>query len=156
MSKMQIGYDGLAPEFREARDLDGKGKRQAELGPQNIRVDRLEWLLAHKKIELHHHYAGRKLQHDQEQAQIGGYASLQGGLGGSGTTRLSDAKCDAIGRVNAARIYVGNKCWRILELVVIENTSLADAEARMGLTTGNGRGVLLAALDVLSNHYGLA
>ncbi len=82
-----IGYDGNPPEFREARDLAGKGKRKSELGPQNIRVDRIEWLLAHKRIDLAQHSAGRKLQHDSELAQIGSYAILTDVKGGSGTNR---------------------------------------------------------------------
>ncbi len=78
-----IGYDGNPPEFREARDLAGKGKRKSELGPQNIRVDRIEWLLSHKRIDVAQHSAGRKLQHDSELAQIGSYAMLTDVKGGS-------------------------------------------------------------------------
>src|ERR1700693_6063906 len=66
------GYDGSPPEFREARDVEGKGKRAAELGPQNIRVDRLEWLLAHRRIDVAQHAAGRRLQHDSDIAEIRG------------------------------------------------------------------------------------
>src|SRR5258707_12968505 len=104
-----IGYDGNPPEFREARDLAGKGKRKSEFGPQNIRVDRIEWLLAHKRIDLAQHAAGRKLQHDSELAQIGSYATLTVVKEGSGTNRLPYLKCDAIARVNATRRNVGGK-----------------------------------------------
>jgi hypothetical protein len=152
-----IGYDGNPPEFREARDLAGKGKRKSELGPQNIRVDRIEWLLAHKRIDVAQHSAGRKLQYDSELAQIGGYAILTDVKGGPGTNRLPDLKCDAIARVNAARAHVGSKGvgWRILELVVIENTSLEKAAAMMRIHSRGALPALQGALDALAAHYRL-
>ena len=153
-----IGYDGNPPEFREARDIAGKGKRKSELGPQNIRVDRIEWLLAHKRIDLPQHAAGRKLQRDSELAQIGSYAILTEVKGGSGTNRLPDLKCDAIARVNAARAHVGGKGvgWRILELVVIENISLEKAAATMRIHARGALPALQGALDALAAHYRLA
>jgi len=153
-----IGYDGNPPEFREARDLAGKGKRKSEFGPQNIRVDRIEWLLAHKRIDLAQHSAGRKLQHDSELAQIGSYAILTDVKGGSGTNRLPDLKCDAIARVNAARAHVGSKGvgWRILELVVIENLSLEKSAAMMRIHSRGALPALQGALDALAAHYKLA
>ena len=156
----QIGYDGNAPEFREARDIAGKGKRKSELGPENIRVDRIEWLLAHKRIDVAQHSAGRKLQHDSELAQIGGYASLENVKcgSGSGTNRLPDVKCDAIARVNAARAHVGSRGvgWRILELVVIENVSLEKGAAMMRIHPRGALPALQGALDTLAAHYKLA
>jgi Domain of unknown function (DUF6456) len=153
-----IGYDGNPREFREARDLSGKGKRKSELGPQNIRVDRIGWLLAHKRIDVAQHSAGRKLQHDSELAQIGSYAMLTDVKGGSGTNRLPDLKCDAIARVNAARAHVGSKGvgWRILELVVIENRSLEKAAAQMRIHSRGALPALQGALDALAAHYRLA
>ena len=158
MMAKAIGYDGNPPEFREARDLAGKGKRKSELGPQNIRVDRIEWLLAHKRIDVAQHSAGRKLQHDSELAQIGSYAMLTDVKGGSGTNRLPDLKCDAIARVNAARAHVGSKGvgWRILELVVIENRSLEKAAAQMRIHSRGALPALQGALDALAAHYRLA
>jgi len=154
------GHDGNPPEFREARDIAGRGKRESVLGPQNIRVDHLEWLLAHKRIDLAQHAAGRRLQHDCELATIGGYASLDGGSGGpasgSGVNRLPDVKCDAITRVNAARGHVGGKGWRILELIVVQNVSLTDAAARMRESRHRMRLALSVALDALASHYRLA
>lgn len=158
MMTKAIGYDGNPPEFREARDIAGKGKRKPELGPQNIRVDRIEWLLSHKRIDVAQHSAGRKLQHDSELAQIGSYAMLTDVKGGSGTNRLPDLKCDAIARVNAARAHVGGKGvgWRILELVVIENVSLERAAERMRIHSRGALPALQGALDALAAHYRLA
>ena len=148
------GHDGERPEFMPVRDLAGAGKRETQ-SIVNANVDRLEWLLAHKRIELYQHQAGRKLQHDAELATIGGFASI-GGTGGGAGNVLSDAKCDAIARVNAARIAMGNSGWRILELVVLEGSPLNRAEARMRLRSGSGITALTVALDSLARHYGLA
>ena len=155
---MAPGYDGNPPEFREARDVEGKGKRIAELGPQNIRVDRLEWLLAHRRIDVAQHAAGRRLQHDSEIAEIRGYAAVEIGRGGgaSGVNRLADVKCDAIVRINAARMHVGGKGWRILELVVLENASLGEAARRMRESADRMQLGLSVSLDALASHYGLA
>lgn len=159
----QIGYDGNAPEFREkrgseARDpITGAVIRQGELSPANINVDRLEWLLAHKRILQHQYAAGRQLQQDWELSQIGGLKSaLESVGGGSGTNRLSDVKCDAIRRVGKAREAIGNPGWRILELVVLDNVSLGKAEARMGLPAQSGISALTVALGTLARHYRLA
>jgi hypothetical protein len=154
------GYDGNPPEFREARDIEGRGKRESVAGPQNIRVDHLEWLLAHRRIDLAQHAAGRRLQQDCELATIGGYASTDGASGGpgsgSGVNRLADVKCDAITRVNAARRHVGGKGWRILEVIVVQNVSLTEAAGRMRESRHRMQLALSVALDALASHYRLA
>lgn len=162
MAAAKIGYDGNPPEFHEKRGsevrdrLTGAIIRQGEMSPLNVSTDRLEWLLAHKRISRPQYDAGQRLQKDSEQAQIGGFASLGALPGGSGTTRLSDAKCDAIKAVNDVRTLIRGMGWRILELVVLENVSLAKAESRLRLPVGGGHGALIVALDLLASHYGLA
>lgn len=163
MSKpFKIGFDGNPPCYVEARGSEvrdpktGKIVREAIIGPQNINIDRLEWLLAHKRIEMHHHAAGRRLQREWETSQLMGYVSLEGGGGGSGTNRLSDVKCDAMAKVNAAKLHVGDKAWRILELVVLENMSPEKAGAKMRMMYRHSMGALTVALDTLARHYGLA
>ena len=154
------GHDGNPPEFREARDIEGRGKRESVAGPQNIRVDHLEWLLAHRRIDLAQHAAGRRLQQDCELATIGGYGSPDGSGGGkgsaSGVNLLADVKCDAIARVNAARRHVGGKGWRILELVAVQNVSLTVAAAHMHESPDRMQLGLSVALDALASHYRLA
>lgn len=152
----KIGYDGEPPQFREARDLHGKGKRETVLGPQNIAVDRLEWMLAHKRIEQYQHQAGRQLQADVQLAEIATYATSGARTGGSGSSTLSDAKCDAISRVNGVRVSLRGLAWRILELVVIDGLSVEKAETRLRLRYRAGHGALLVALDSLAAHYNLA
>ncbi len=152
----EIGFDGNAPEFIPIRDITGKGKRGQIDGIVNVRVDRLEWLLSRQMIDTVQHSAGRRLQGDTERATLVSYASLEGRSGGSGTNRLSDVKCDAIARRNAAQGHVGASGWRILDLVVLENANLAQAEARMGLPAGGARGALTVALDSLARFYRMA
>src|SRR5262245_30406419 len=128
MSK--IGYDGQAPEFREKRGSEvrdprtGAIIREGEMGTQNIRVDRLEWLLAHKRILPHQHEAGRQLQQDWELAELRAYSTLEGGKTSGGTGNLlADVKCDAIKRRELARKAVGYTGWRLIELIAIEGLS---------------------------------
>jgi len=127
---------------------------------QNIHVDRLEWLLAHGMIHPAQHGAGRKLQRDCELAAIGGYASPAWALGvpgGGGRGRLpSDVQCDAIRRMNAARVHVGPLGFRIIELIVLDGVSLAEASRRLGEPVAKMPLALRVALDSLASFYRLA
>lgn len=146
-----VGYDGDAPEFR-----------QRGTAVQNIRVDRLEWLLGHGHIDVAQHGAGRRLQRDRELAAIGGYAlppayaaSARGG-GFNARSFPTDIKCDAIRRINAARAHVGGLGFRILELVVLENVAMHDAARRLGEPVSKLPLALKVALDSLAGFYRLA
>ena len=157
------GHDGNPPDFRAMRDLEGRGKRVAVDGLQNINIDRLEWLLAHRHIDMAQHGAGRKLQQDQELAAIGGYAmspafgtQLPGAGSGARPSDPVDVRCDAIRRVNAARRHVGATGFRILELVVVENVALAEAARRLGEPAARVPLGLRVALDSLASFYRLA
>ena len=156
------GHDGNAPEFRAARDLAGSGKRSAVQGLQNINTDRLEWLLAHRHIDVTQHGAGRKLQRDREMSVIGGYAmspafsaSAAGGAAGRHSAP-ADIKCDAIRRMNAARAHVRKTGFRILELIVLENVAVAEAARRLGEPVAKLPLALRVALDLLASFYRLA
>lgn len=151
-----IGYDGHPPIFRQARDLSGEGKREKINGPQNINIDRLEWMLDRKLIESHHHTAGRKLQGAWETAQISASLSLAGGgRGGCANTSLSDAKCDALDMLNRARCALSPMNWRLIDLVVIEGMSAEKAASKMKFNCRSGMPTLLMALDSLAKHFGL-
>jgi hypothetical protein len=153
---LKPGHDGLPPVHRPARDIAGIGKRNAPDGPQNINVDRLEWLLAHKLIEPHHHAAGRILQRHAEQAEISAGVSLVGGGGGGGNaSTLSDAKCDALTEINRARAAISPLNWRVIELVVIDGASMERAAGKMGYNARGALPVLRGALDQLGRHYRL-
>jgi hypothetical protein len=150
-----IGYDGSPPIFREARDLGGIGSRKKVLGPQNINVDRLEWLLAHNLIEVHQHTAGRKLQESWQMADLSVGAKLEGGGGGGSSTGLSDAKCDAFSSVGKAVKSLSPKCWRMIQLVVIEGVTVQKAAAQMRIPERGALPALVFSLDQLGHHYGL-
>jgi hypothetical protein len=155
------GHDGNPPEFRAARDIEGRGKRTVR-GLQNINTDRLEWLLAHHQIDSVQHGAGRKLQRDREMSAIGGYAMSPGfgaGFAPGGSGRPSgpeDIRCDAIRRMNAARAHLGATGFRIVELVVLENAAVAEAARRLGEPAAKLPLALRVALDSLASFYRLA
>jgi hypothetical protein len=155
------GHDGNAPEFRAARDLAGHGKRSAVQGLQNINTDRLEWLLAHRHIDVSQHGAGRRLQRDREMSVIGGYAmspafSASAGGPAGRHSAPADIKCDAIRRMNAARAHIGKTGFRIVELIVLENVAVAEAARRLGEPAAKLPLALRVALDSLASFYRLA
>jgi len=133
----------------------------AEAKRNNLAVDRLEWLLARRRIDLAQHAAGRRLQRDCELAAIGLYAPspelLRNGRRNlAGSHLLSDAKCDAIARVNAARAHVGATGFRILELVAVENLPLSGVAKQIGELDDRLPLALCVALDALASFYRLA
>ncbi len=158
----KIGYDGSPPEFREKRGSEYRDPRTgaiirvAEMGIENINVDRIKWLLSHKRIEQHQFDAGRRLQGDWEISKLENYASLQGGRSGSGTNLLPDVKCDAIQRCGDARKAVGHTGWRILDMVVIQNISLEKCGVILRVRPSSMSTGLQVALDALASHYGLS
>jgi hypothetical protein len=151
------GYDGAPPEFRPARDPGGKGQRNLQ-SAQNINTDRLEWLVAHRYIDLAQHGAGRRLQRDWEMSLIGGYAMspARGGVPSARADIPADMKCDAMRRMNRARAHVGGTGFRILELVVLENAAIKEAARRLGEPVAKLPLALRVALDALASFYHLA
>lgn len=127
---------------------------------RNLHVDRLEWLLARGVIHPAQHLAGRKLQRDQELASIGGFALPAFGLRapreGGPRTAPSDVQCDAIRRMNAARVHVGPLGFRILELIVLDGVSLKQAARRLREPVAKMPLALRVALDSLASFYHLA
>jgi hypothetical protein len=124
----------------------------------NIHADRLEWLLAHRHIDVAQHGAGRRLQRDWEMSLIGSYAMspVRSGTASARADLPADVKCDAIRRMNRARAHVGGTGFRILELVVLENTALAEAGRRMAEPVAKLPLALRVALDALASFYHLA
>ncbi len=149
------GHDNEPPIFLDVRDAAGAGKRSIK-GILNINVDRLSYLLAHRRITQAQHDAGRELQADAELAQIGGYATGSGEpAGGNGYRGLSDARLDAQTRHGAALRVLGASGRKIVELVVISGYSVEKAEVILRLPYRAGVGMLIGALDCLAHHYGL-
>lgn len=160
----RIGYDGNPPEFgikrgSEIRDaFTGKVVREGEPSPVNLNVDRIEWLFAHKKIMEHQYRAARQLQGDCQMAEIINYASPALVGGGNAGGALSDAKIDAMKRVNAARAAFEHYWpgWKLIELVAVENYSMEKACVIMLRPRKWGPSAFGDALDILAKHYGLA
>jgi hypothetical protein len=150
------GYDGEPPELREPRNRTA-WKHADEIPRQNCRVDRLEWLLAHKRILQDQFDAGRRLQSDWEIAQLRAFASLDlsnCGVTGAGQNRVSDTKLDAMERYGAAIKMLGSSGGTIVRLVVLENISLEKAASLMRIHSRGALPALQVALDTLSAHYG--
>lgn len=163
------GFDGLAPEFRlkrgsEVRDpMTGAVIREAEMGTENINVDRVGWLAARGVIDGCHLAAARKLQADAETAEIRSRSSMEGMGGCRSVHGLSDSQLDAMQRCADARESVRIALGRggmlgetVLRLVVLENHTLQKAakimrEDHRAVSVG-----LRYALDGLARHYGLA
>lgn len=151
------GYDGNPPKFLPVRDLAGKGKRKLA-GVYNANTDRLGWLEARRRISPTQLAAGRRLQHDWQQSQVGDYCALSGATmvrGGHHGSWLPDAKLDAQARHGAAMRLLGHSGRVIVDRVVLQNIPMATAEAIMGLPEGGGIGALTVALDTLAAHYGM-
>jgi hypothetical protein len=127
---------------------------------RNIHVDRLEWLFERGMIHRAHHGAGRKLQRDRELASLGGYCSRDPALGvrtlGGRRALPSDVQCDAIRRINAARVHVGPLGFRIIEFIVLDGITLKEAARRLQEPVMKMPLALRVALDSLASFYGLA
>lgn len=158
--KMQaagIGFDGDPPEYREPRDLSGRGKRRLST-VHNVSASRIEWLFAHSMIQEHQLQAARRLKHDSDMGQILGYAALSAVPGTGGTSRLSDAKLDASARVRAVCDALGgasSEGWRVVYFVVVEELRIGEVARRHQCASESVMGALRVALNVAARHYGL-
>ena len=155
---MKPGFDGQPPELREPRNRRAWAKEH-EIPRQNINTDRLEWLLAHRRIAEYQLLAGRRLQQDWELSQLAPYAALDPGRrepAGAGSMRLPDVKLDAMRRYGDAMKSVGRSGGTLIRLVVLENISLEKAAALMRMPARGALPALQVALDSLASHYGFA
>ncbi len=160
--KRKHGYDGHAPHFMPARDIEsvdrltGVRRRETPAGPLNVNTDRIEWLLARDKLSKRQYAAARRFQADWERAQILPVAApaLVRSSGRSAPELPNDAKVAAMRRHRAAAIALGR--WhRVVELVALENRTLAQAAAALHMHAERASEQLETGLDVLADHYGL-
>lgn len=152
------GHDGNVPVFEASKDfVYVGGEREPVKGPQNINVDRIEWLFAHKRIQDYHKEAARRFQEDWELGLIYPVASMVlTGAGGRSCHQPADTKIDAMIRFSKAKAALGPKAGRLMERVVLERMSIEKAGATMGLNEKAAPGAFQIAIDVLAAHYGLA
>lgn len=157
-----VGRDGKPLVFVEARGSEvidpatGRVLREAVDGRTNINVDRLEWLLAHKRIEPHHHAAGRRFQADWEGSERISYGGLSNVRGGAGIADVAAGRIEAIKRRNDARERLGPLTFRFVEMVCLENMSVEKAATCLRLHPKVGMGLFIGGLDTLARFYGLA
>ena len=104
------------------------------------------------------HAAGEKLQDDHA---LAGLASIPGALrdtprgGGYGSFDVSQVKIDAAGRKSAALRAVGKAARFLLETIVIDDLTLAQAARLMQVKDNAVLPALRVALDALAEHYGM-
>jgi hypothetical protein len=156
------GHDGNPPEFVTSRDilakdpLTGRIRRETPQGPTNIAVSRIRWLLEKGKLSERQYAAALRLSTDWEHAQIAPY--MCNGLTPGSTGHFqhpNDAKIAAMRRHGDAMDSLGR--WRgVVELVVIENRTLAEAAVLLGgIHHQRCAERLETGLDVLADHYGI-
>lgn len=122
------------------------------------RIDRLQWLFDHKAIAQHQLDAGRRLQEDWQLSKLENSAKscFEKGAGGASTS-LSDAKCDAIGRLKAAMAIVPAKCGTVLTLFLMPEDHPFSLEQIAGMVRRNPKTVgryIRHGLTALALHYG--
>lgn len=161
---MDAGHDGEPPEFREARDIEGRdsltGKivRIVPAGPQNINCDRIEWLFAHHKIGKRQYEAANTLMSDhylsgRETIAVAGTSS-----GGNREFEPAEQREFAGRRLKATQEHFTrgwkSTLWPILNLVVLRNVSPGKAA---GIERTHERTVqerLSIGLHLLADYYG--
>jgi len=150
------GHDGEKPEFMTAADYPDvyvEGKREPVDGPQNINIDRVEWMFHHGQISQRQAAAARRLEEDWQKALINPVASSVM-VGAGGASQLpNDAKCDAMKRHGAARKALGYD-WKLVDLVVHGRLTIVQAARVLKLHHQKASGQFGSALHHLADHYG--
>lgn len=104
------------------------------------------------------HAAGEKLQDDHS---LAGLSSIPGTLSGTprggsyGPVDISQVKIDAANRKRAALRAVGTAARFLLENIVIDDLTLAQAAQIMNVKDNAVLPALRVALDALAAHYGI-
>ena len=161
MSKARAGHAGADPLVAfELRDIDGKGKREAQVRYQ--RIDVLHGLLLAGKIEDYQFTAGRRFQHDYERAELRVASSPSMSVNvASGYFGISDAKLGAMQDASRARAaakaalqHIEPMCASFLLAVLIGGAApTAAAKAIRGWVPHMGLPVLRIGLTALAAHY---
>lgn len=151
------GHDGEPPIFADSKDFVWvDGQREPVKGPQNLNVDRIEWLFSQGLIEDYHKEAARRFEKDYEMGEIMPVASLiLAGAGGRSDFQPANKKIDAMQRFQRALKTLGPRAGKLMELVVLHRMSVEKAGAQMGMNAKKAPGAFQIAIDVLAAHYGL-
>lgn len=124
------------------------------------RIDRLQWLFDHKSIEQYQLDAGRRLQEDWHQARLQVSPGMQMGRGGgSPSTALSDAKCDAMQRLKSAMGCLPIQLETLLTLFLMPEDEPFSLERCAAIVREDRKAAsygLRIGLTILARHYGYA
>lgn len=122
------------------------------------RIDRLQWLFDHKTIQQHQLDAGRRFQDDWQMSKIEPAARMVSGTGGgSSPGTLSDAKLDAIDRVNKAVSILPSEPRKLLELFLCPEDHPMSLERCAAVVRMHPKAASMAlqiSLSLLARHYG--
>lgn len=151
-----VGFDDNPIVAQLVRDISGDGKRELYVAR---RIDRLQWLLDHKRIDEAQYAAGRRLQGDWTSCQIGTLAASTGGGGGRNTSAASDLsniRLDALKRYGDAMKVVPARVRPALELALIDagNYSIEWIASALKVDRRVAQERVVVALDCLAAHYG--
>jgi len=148
----RIGYDGNPPVFAKT-----KGTRAQESSPQNLNVDRLQWLYEHRLIDEAQHIAGKAFQKFYLTAQIGMNGSSTE-LSSRGPDLLADRRLDAMQQFGKAHdaLKMWPAHWAMLDLCILRDCGLADAAHTLKRPQKWALPAIRDALDVLAKIYGFA
>ena len=124
------------------------------------RIDRLQWLFDHKAIEQYQLAAGRRLQEDWHQSRLEVSPGMQMGRGGgSPSTSLSDAKCDAIQRLKSAMGCLPIQLETLLTLFLMPEDEPFSLERCAAIVREDRKAAsygIRIGLTILARHYGYA
>jgi hypothetical protein len=158
-----VGYDGNAPEFRPARDiqahdrLTGRIVRETPDGPENVNSTRIRAMHVRKRLTDRQAEAANRYQNDYQLSEMITVAS-SGMIRVSGACcgyALSDTRLDAMKRYGLARQALGPRYVRIVELVALDNILVEIAANMMQLDKRKAAERLECGLERLADHYGI-
>lgn len=160
---MQPGYDGNAPEFMPARDIQSRDRMTGRIvrevidGPENVNSTRIRAMQVRKRLTDRQAAAASRYQDDWQLSVICPTASAGAIVGGGGSARstLADAKLDAMTRHADARSAMGPRCAPVVDLVALENKIVEIAASELRIHNQRASERLEIGLDLLADHYDL-
>lgn len=124
------------------------------------RIDRLQWLFDHRAIEQYQLDAGRRLQEDWHASRLEVSPGMQMGRGGgSPSTNLSDAKCDAIQRLKSAMGCLPIQLETLLTLFLMPEDEPFSLERCAAIVREDRKAAsygIRIGLTILARHYGFS
>jgi hypothetical protein len=166
----KAGFNGRAPELIDVEGIPDGEKKARTVAQRNTnhcvicRLHHLGHLRDRPSDDLKQaslrHAAAERLQDDHAMAGLASIPStlsaLGAGGGSTGPAEIAQIKIDAADRKKAALRAVGRSGRAILVAVVVDDMTVNDARAMLGLPPQGVLPALRVALDVLALHYGIS